>query len=91
MNIKRTTEQEMLKDSVEKFCSRSTILKPGGHLRIRRWVTAQSIGPAFAELGWLSVPFAQEHGGFGGTMLDIITPERSHGQSPGDRTPLWPA
>ena len=26
----------------------------------------------FAELGWLSIPFAEEHGGFGGGAVDVM-------------------
>jgi alkylation response protein AidB-like acyl-CoA dehydrogenase len=26
----------------------------------------------FAELGWLSIPFAEEHGGFGGSAVDVM-------------------
>ena len=81
MNIKRTTEQEMLKDSVEKF------LQQKYDFETRRALADSALGysaehwASFAELGWLSVPFAQEHGGFGGTMLDIITLSEAMGKA----------
>lgn len=59
----------MLKDSIEKFVQTEYSLE-------QRQAIANSEGYSrshwrlFAELGWLSVPFSEEYGGFGGDMTD---------------------
>jgi len=72
MNFDYTEEQNMLKDSVARFvqdqydfdarCKNAAL--DDGFSR-ENWST-------FAELGWLSVPFAEEHGGFGGSVIDTM-------------------
>ncbi len=70
MNLDLTEEQLMLKDSIEKFIlseysleQRQKIVDTTGH-STSHWQT-------YAELGWLSVPFEQTYGGFGGDMSDV--------------------
>lgn len=66
MNFDFSEEQQMLKDSVARFVQdeydfetrRKHANSADGFSR-DNWNT-------FAELGWLSIPFAEEHGGFGG-------------------------
>lgn len=72
MNFDYTEEQNMLKDSVARFVQDQydfearckTAALDDGFSR-ENWNT-------FAELGWLSVPFAEEHGGFGGSVIDTM-------------------
>jgi len=72
MNFDFTEEQVMLRDSVARFIQddysfdtrRAIAASPAGMSR-DNWNT-------FAELGWLSVPFAEEHGGFGGGPVDLM-------------------
>ncbi|PLW81693.1 pimeloyl-CoA dehydrogenase small subunit [Kineobactrum sediminis] len=72
MNFDFTEEQGMLRDSVARYIQdsydfdtrRSIAASPEG-MSHEHWQT-------FAELGWLSVPFAEEHGGFGGSPVDIM-------------------
>ncbi len=70
MNFDYTEEQNMLKDSVARFVqdqydfdSRTKVAALEDGFKREHWNT-------FAELGWLSVPFAEEHGGFGGSVVD---------------------
>ena len=63
----------MLKGSVEKFVQQHY------DFDTRRKLASSELGyshdnwKTFAELGWLSIPFAEENQGFGGSMVDIIT------------------
>ncbi len=71
MNFDFSEEQTMIKDSVARFVrdeydfdTRRKIIDSEEGMSRDFWVT-------FAELGWLSVPFAEEYGGFGGTAEDL--------------------
>jgi alkylation response protein AidB-like acyl-CoA dehydrogenase len=62
----------MLRDSVARFVqddydfdTRRAIVASDEGMSRENWQT-------FAELGWLSVPFAEEHGGFGGGPVDVM-------------------
>ncbi len=72
MNFDFTEEQVMLRDSVARFVqdeygfdARQRIVKSDDGFSRDNWRT-------FAELGWLSIPFAEEYGGFGGGAVDIM-------------------
>ena len=72
MNFEFTEDQKMLRDSVERFAQNEY-----GFER-RRAIVAGEFGfsaenwAQFAQLGWLSIPFAEEHGGIGGNAVDLI-------------------
>jgi len=68
MNFDFTEEQTMIKDSVSRFVrdeydfdTRRKIVESDEGISREFW-------SMFAELGWLSVPFAEEYGGVGGTV-----------------------
>ena len=72
MNFDFTEEQTMLKESVERFIqtqydfdSRRKIADSELGMSNEHWQT-------FAELGWLSIPFTEEQGGFGGNIVDTM-------------------
>ena len=72
MNFDFTEEQVMLRDSVARyvqdeydFDTRRGIANSEEGMDRQRWQT-------FAELGWLSIPFAEEYGGFGGDAVDVM-------------------
>jgi alkylation response protein AidB-like acyl-CoA dehydrogenase len=72
MNFQFSEEQLMLRDSVARFIQdnysfdvRKAIAKSEEGISRDNWNT-------FAELGWLSIPFAEEHGGFGGSAVDVM-------------------
>lgn len=72
MDFSYSDEQQMLQDSVQKFVSsqydfdtRRAILKSAPGFSTEYW-------SLFAELGWLTVPFREEDGGFGGSAVDLI-------------------
>jgi hypothetical protein len=72
MDFNLSEEQNMLKDSVSRFVAddydfdtrRAHAALEEGFDRTT-WAT-------FAELGWLSIPFAEANGGFGGGAVDVM-------------------
>ncbi len=72
MNFEFSEEQNMLRDSVARF------IQDDYSFDTRREIAATDEGMSrdhwrtFAELGWLSIPFAEEHGGFGGGAIDSM-------------------
>ncbi len=72
MNFDFSEEQVMLRDSVARF------VQDDYSFDARRRIAASDTGMSpehwktFAELGWLSVPFAEEYGGFGGGPVDVM-------------------
>ena len=71
MNLNFSDEQQMLRDQVQKFCEsdysfnkREEILKSDLGYDADLW-------KLFSELGWLSLPFAEENGGFGYGPIEL--------------------
>jgi len=71
MNFEFSEEQNLLKESVQRwaqdnysFDQRRVGADSDNGFSAEHWAT-------FAELGWLSVPFAEEHGGYGGSIIDL--------------------
>ena len=72
MNFNLSEEQGMIQDSIARF------VQDNYELDQRNKVVALDHGYSaehwqqFAELGWLSIPFAEEYGGFGGGPVDTM-------------------
>ena len=72
MNFNLSEEQGQIRDSIARFVSENYTFEQ------RNAVVAQEHGfsaehwQQFAELGWLSVPFKEEQGGFGGGPVDSM-------------------
>ncbi len=71
MNFDYTEEQQMVRDSIARFVQddydwdkRRAIVESEAGMSREHWNT-------FAELGWLSIPFAEADGGFGGDIVDL--------------------
>lgn len=81
MNFELSEEQQMLVDSISKF------LQNDYDFESRRKLVASELGYSadnwkmFAELGWLSVPFAEENGGFGGSAVDLMLMMEAFGKA----------
>ena len=71
MNFEYSEEQNMLKESIVRWSQDSYSFEQ------RRMGADSDAGfskehyATFAELGWLSVPFAEDLGGYGGSIIDI--------------------
>ncbi len=72
MNFELSDEQKLIGESVERF------IQDNYELETRRKLAEQDPGfskdywSQMAELGWLALPFAEEHGGFGGNQIDTM-------------------
>jgi alkylation response protein AidB-like acyl-CoA dehydrogenase len=72
MNFNLSEEQTLIRDSIERFVAdnygfdqrNATVAQEHGFSK-EHWQT-------MAELGWLSIPFAEEFGGFGGGPVDTM-------------------
>jgi pimeloyl-CoA dehydrogenase small subunit len=72
MNFDLSEEQQLLADTIKRFVAthysfdaRTKILaSPTGY--------GEDVWAAMAEMGLLSLPFASEHGGFGGSAVDVM-------------------
>lgn len=81
MNFEYSEEQNLLKESIVRWAQdnysfdqrRASMSNDDGFSRAH-WST-------FAELGWLSVPFAEEHGGYGGSAIDIAAIMQEFGKA----------
>ena len=80
MNFDLSEEQQLLKESVERFVSdnydldtRQTLSKNDAGFSDTYWQT-------MAELGWLGVTVPEAHGGFGGNQADTMVLMEAFGQ-----------
>jgi len=72
MNFNLSEEQNQIRDSIARFVQenyafdqRNAVVALEHGFSAKHW-------QQFAELGWLSIPFAEEHGGFGGGPVDTM-------------------
>ena len=71
MNFEYSEEQNLLKESIGRwaqdnysFDQRRVVMEGDDGFSREHWAT-------FAELGWLSVPFSEDFGGYGGSVIDL--------------------
>ncbi len=81
MNFEYSEEQQALKDSIQRwvqdnysFDQRKVAAASAAGFSEKHWQT-------FAELGWLSIPFAEEDGGFGGGVVDLAAVMEEFGKA----------
>lgn len=68
MDFKFSEEQEMLRETLERFCRD----RYGFDQRRRLIETGADLWSDLAELGVMALPFAEEDGGFGGSVIDVM-------------------
>lgn len=81
MNFDYSEEQNLLKQSIQRwaqdnysFEQRRVGMNNDDGFNRAHWQT-------FAELGWLSVPFAEAHGGYGGSVIDLAAIMQEFGKA----------
>jgi alkylation response protein AidB-like acyl-CoA dehydrogenase len=80
MDFELSSEQTLLKDSVDRF------IQDNYDLSARRALVASDLGYSednwtlFAEMGWLGLPFSEESGGYGGSNVDVAIVMESFGE-----------
>jgi alkylation response protein AidB-like acyl-CoA dehydrogenase len=72
MDFSLSEEQVMLQDSVDKYVRENCNVEHHRKLKDSAQGFDADAWQQFAELGWLSVPFAEEVGGFGGGAVDVM-------------------
>lgn len=72
MNFNLSEEQSMIRDSVARFVQDNYELKKRNATVTLDHGFSVDNWRQFAELGWLSVPFSEEYGGFGGGPVDTM-------------------
>ncbi|MBE9540064.1 MAG: acyl-CoA dehydrogenase family protein [Proteobacteria bacterium] len=72
MNFDFTEEQIMLRDSVERYMREDYDFEKRREIADSEQGMSADNWQTFADLGWLSIPFAEEHGGFGGSATDTM-------------------
>ncbi len=72
MNFEFSEEQTMLRDSVARFIQDNYSFDTRREIAASPEAMSRENWQTFAELGWLSIPFAEEYGGFGGDAVDAM-------------------
>ncbi|GAA6150724.1 acyl-CoA dehydrogenase family protein [Pseudoteredinibacter isoporae] len=72
MNFDFSEEQQMLKDSVARFVQDEYDFEARNKVVANEAGFSQENWQKFAELGWLSIPFSETLGGFGGGATDTM-------------------
>jgi alkylation response protein AidB-like acyl-CoA dehydrogenase len=72
MNFDLSAEQQMLRDSVERFVDENYALETRRELAGADPGFSTDYWATMAELGWLALPFEESDGGFGGTQIETM-------------------
>lgn len=70
MNFEYNEEQKMLKDSMQRWFQDNYSFDQRGVIRSSEDGFSRAHWATFAELGWLSIPFTERFGGYGGNIID---------------------
>ena len=82
MNFEPSEEQLMLKDSVTKFIQQEYDIDKRRALASSELAYSKENWETFANLGWLTVPFAEKLGGYGGNIIDVAVIMEEFGKGP---------
>jgi pimeloyl-CoA dehydrogenase small subunit len=72
MNFEWTQEQQLLADSLKRFITNDYPFDRRAKIVASPRGWSEEVWAAFAEMGLLGLPFPAEHGGFGGTAVDLM-------------------
>ncbi len=72
MNFEYNADQQAFKDSVTKFLQQEYEFETRQKVVNSDKAYSEVLWKTCAELGWLSLPFSEEVGGFGGSVVDTI-------------------
>jgi pimeloyl-CoA dehydrogenase small subunit len=72
MNFDLSEEQQLLADSLKRYLTNEYSIEARAKIVASSSGWSETVWAAFAEMGLLGVPFAEEHGGFGGTAVDVM-------------------
>ncbi|GAA6152740.1 acyl-CoA dehydrogenase family protein [Pseudoteredinibacter isoporae] len=80
MDFSLSEEQQLLKDSIEKFVSSDYDFEARRDLVNSDLGYSEAHWNMFAELGWLGMGFSEEDGGYGGSASDIMVIMQAFGK-----------
>ena len=81
MDFSYSEVQQMLQDSVQKFVQKSYDFDTRNKIVDSEDGYSKENWRLFAELGWLAVPFSEENGGLGGSVVDLIVMMEEFGKA----------
>jgi alkylation response protein AidB-like acyl-CoA dehydrogenase len=72
MNFDLNDEQQLLSDTIKRFVSTHYNFDARSKIIATQAGYSEDVWSAMAEMGLLGLPFAAEHGGFGGSTADVM-------------------
>jgi alkylation response protein AidB-like acyl-CoA dehydrogenase len=81
MNFELSDEQQLLADSLRKYLANDYSFDARTKIVASSTGYSEKTWAAFAEMGLLGIPFAEEHGGFGGNAVDLMSVMEVMGES----------
>jgi len=81
MKFDYTEEQRLLAESVRRFVAQDYTFEARKATVASREGFSPRVWSTFAELGLLGIPFAPEHGGFGGGAVDLMAVMEAFGEA----------
>ena len=72
MNFDYSEEQQLLADTLKRFLATTYTFDARTKIIASAAGYSEDVWAALAEMGLLGVPFATEHGGFGGSAVDVM-------------------
>jgi alkylation response protein AidB-like acyl-CoA dehydrogenase len=81
VDFSNTEEQQMLQESVQKFVHKSYDFDTRNQIIASEKGYSEENWQLFAELGWLTVPFKEDDGGFGGSAVDLAVMMEEFGKA----------
>ena len=72
MDFRLSEEQQLLRDSIARFVANEYGFEERKKIVASEKGWSPAVWAQFAEMGLLGVPFAEAHGGFGGSMVDVM-------------------
>jgi len=81
MNFDLSEEQQLLADTLKRYLTKEYTIDARAKIVVSPTGISETVWAALAEMGLLGVPFAEEHGGFGGTAVDVMLVMEALGES----------
>jgi alkylation response protein AidB-like acyl-CoA dehydrogenase len=81
MNFEYSEEQRLLSETLRKFLGTGYSFDARGKIIASTAGVSEDVWAALAEMGILGVPFDAEHGGFGGTTVDMMVVMEALGEA----------
>jgi alkylation response protein AidB-like acyl-CoA dehydrogenase len=72
MDFRLSEEQQLLRDSIARFVANEYGFETRKAIVASEKGWSAAVWAQFADMGLLGVPFAETHGGFGGSMVDVM-------------------